>query len=348
MKGKKDGPNTISVPIDGKLVKLKVQRMSIGNLVPDENNPRMGFYKDAQPKESLSDEEIRFVLTSKSPEAYGKLRDSVHNNKGIINPIWIEPIGHDEYRVIEGNSRLLIYQDLNKLEPNEDQWKTIICYVLPIGINEDEKSFIRLLAHLRGTNEWDAYEKAKYLFKLSNDNHWPTSKIEKQTKLVKREIEQNIEAFKTMLGQYLPTHTEPFEVTKFSYFVEYVKDNKLRRAMDKNGFTMADFCEWVGDSNKIPTGQDVRKLRDILEDKDATELFKSKGFEASMEILAYRKPDITNPFYRDIDRVVERLKAMPAFEIEEVASETAGGSRKRMIADLAKWSSKILQMINEN
>jgi hypothetical protein len=29
-------------------------------------------------------------LTNKKPEAYRKLKDSIHNNKGIVYPIWVE------------------------------------------------------------------------------------------------------------------------------------------------------------------------------------------------------------------------------------------------------------------
>src|SRR5437764_906538 len=88
-------------------------------------------------------------------------------------------------------------------------------------------------------------------------------KIEKQTKLSMAEINQNIKAFQLMQEQYLPLNQDPNEVSKFSYFVEYVKDNKLKKLMEKNGFDDKSFCDWVSDKNKIPTGQDVRRLRDI-------------------------------------------------------------------------------------
>jgi hypothetical protein len=337
---------TLTLPIDGKQVKLRLKYLPLNSLLADEENPRIGLFKDHQPKDQLSQDEIIFALKNKSPEAYSKLKDSIQNNKGIINPIWVEP-DQSSFRVIEGNSRLTVYQDLRKLEPNESQWQNIICYVLPNQVNSEEKNYIRLQAHLRGTNEWDAYEKAKYLYKLSVEDVWPLSKIEKQTKLTKREIEQNIEAFKTMRNQYLPTHPDPFEVSKFSYFVEYIKDKKLQKAMDKNGFGVSHFCQWVADRKMLPTGQDVRRLRDILEDQDATDAFINGGFEASIGILAYRNPNITNPFYRDVEKVIDRLKNIPMYEIEDISDEEGGG-KKRLIGDLAKWSNKILDMINKD
>src|SRR5208283_4996976 len=111
-----------------------------------------------------------------------------------------------------------------------------------------------------------------------------------------------------------------YEVTKFSYFVEYVKDKKLQKVMSKNGFALNDFCEWVGDRSKLPTGQDVRRLRDIFEDRAATESFVSKGFDESIITLSYNKPDITNPFYRDVERVIEKLKALNTYELDEISN----------------------------
>ncbi|MFZ1809130.1 MAG: ParB/Srx family N-terminal domain-containing protein [Cyclobacteriaceae bacterium] len=337
--------NDLELPIDGKLIILKVHKIEISDLLADEDNPRIGLFKDNQPKNTLTQEEIKYAIKNKSPEAYSKLKDSIHNNKGILNPIWVENFPNGKYKVIEGNSRLSIYQDLRKIEPNESHWGKIICYVLPQGTRDEEKNYIRLQAHLRGTNDWDAYEKAKYLFKLSNEDLWPISKIEKQTKLTKREIEQNIEAFKMMSNQYLPSHPDPFEIGKFSYFVEYVKDNKLKRTMSKNNLADYNFCEWVGDRNKIPTGQDVRKLKDIIDDDFARDKFLSEGFESSMEILAYRKPDLTNPLYRDIERVIDRLKEMQAWQLEEISNDQEG-EKKRMLADLVKWSTKIFNLIH--
>jgi hypothetical protein len=335
----------ISIPINGKSTKLKLASINIDSLVPDEENPRIGLFRDNQLKKTLTVDEIKFAIANKSPEAYNKLKESIHNNKGIINPIWVQPLQKKKYLVIEGNSRLMIYKDLVNIEPNESQWKSIIAYILPEDIDEDEKNFIRLQAHLRGTNEWDAYEKAKYLYKLSNEDIWPVKKIEKQTKLSIPEINQNIAAFKLMQQQYLSVNPDPNEITKFSYFVEYVKDNKLKKVMEKHGLDDLDFCEWVGDKTKIPTGQNVRNLRDIIEDEDAREIFLSKGFEPSMQIIAFRNPNVVDPFYRDMERTIERLKNMRTYEISEISTEKGGG-KKRLLSDLSKWSAKILEMID--
>ena len=119
-------------------------------------------------------------------------------------------------------------------------------YVLPEKISEEELNFIRLLAHLRGTNEWDAYEKAKYLFKLWKEEGWSIKRLEKQTKMSEIEIGNSIKAYEIMEEQYLPKHyDDPNETSKFSYFVEFVRDKKLQRSLSKNSLNLLAFAIFV-------------------------------------------------------------------------------------------------------
>src|SRR6266498_4034677 len=145
---------TITIPIDGKSVKLQHDQVKLDLLELDQENPRIGMFKDNQPKPSLTLAEIQYAIKAKSPESYEKLKEAIQYNKGIIQPIWLEPLESGKYRVIEGNTRALIYQELAKTEPGEKQWQTIYAVKLPRGVKEEEKNFVRLWAHLRGTNDW--------------------------------------------------------------------------------------------------------------------------------------------------------------------------------------------------
>lgn len=277
----------LEIPIDGKKTKIEQRKIGIDKLELDPLNPRISFFKDNQIVDTLTNDQIIFALTNKKPEAFRKLRDSIHNNKGIISPIWVELLEteqNEKYKVIEGNTRVVIYQQLQIEEPNEENWKNILCYILPQEIDNEQKDFIRLQSHLRGATEWDAYEKAKYLYRLWENDGWSTNRLEKQTKMTERQINENIEAYRIMEEQYLPNHNDdPNEVSKFSYFVEYVKDKKLQKLMEKNKKNKKDFCDWVADKEKIPTGQDVRKLRDILSIEDTKNAFFDKGFDSAMQ-----------------------------------------------------------------
>lgn len=335
------------IPIDGKDTTINLEKINIGKLQLDELNPRISFFRDNQVTDNLTDDQVVYALTNKKPEAFRKLKDSIQNNRGIVYPIWVEPLSKDFYRVIEGNTRLVIYRQLKQEEPYEEIWKSILSYVLPKEISDEQKNFIRLQSHLRGTTEWDAYEKAKYLYKLWQDDGWSINRLEKQTKMTEKQIKENIEAYKLMEEQYLPSHADdPNEVSKFSYFVEYAKDKKLQKLMGKSSKDVTDFCDWVADKTKIPTGQDVRKLRDIFESEEVKNAFVGKGFDAAMQILAIRKPHLVNSFYKDIESVIEGLKDISAQELDEIINEN-NSEKEKMICDLAEWSNKVVKMIEK-
>jgi len=338
------------IPIDGKETKIELRQIEINKLELDELNPRISFFRDNQVTDTLTEDQIIFALTNKKPEAFRKLKDSIHNNKGIVYPIWIEPLITEEvekFRVIEGNTRVVIYRQLQMEEPYENKWKTILSNVLPHEVDEEQKNFIRLQSHLRGTTEWDAYEKAKYLYKLWQGDGWSIGRLEKQTKMTEKQIEENIEAYQIMEEQYLPAHSDdPNEVSKFSYFVEYVKDKKLQKLMEKNSKGIKDFCDWIADKEKIPIGRDVRRLRDIFDNQDTRDAFIDKGFNAAMQILEFKKPHLVSSFYKDIENVIDGLKEINAQELDEIINEE-NSEKEKMFRELEKWSQTVVKIIEK-
>lgn len=337
--------NDIVIPLDGKDTIVSLISIDLDSLLLDEYNPRISFFRDNQVVDNLNDEQIVFALTNKKPEAFRKLKDSIHNNKGIVQAIWVESMKNRKFRIIEGNSRFVVYNQLRVEEPNEKRWKEILCYVLPHEVSEEQKDFIRLQSHLRGTTDWDAYEKAKYLYKLWEVDGWSINRLEMQTKMTLNQIRENIEAYKIMDKQYLPAHRDdPNEVSKFSYFVEFVKDKKLQKVMENNDIDIKDFCNWVADKGKIPTGQDVRMLRDIIENVETRGIFLTNGFDAAMQVLEFKKPYLVSNFYRNIENVISQLKEISALELDEIVNDE-NGEKEKIIRDLAKWSEKVVKLI---
>jgi len=333
------------IPLDGKDISANSTFVDLDQLVLDELNPRISLFRDNQPEDNLSEEQIIFALTSKSIDAFRKLKDSIHNNKGIVNPIWIVPTSNSKYKVIEGNTRVVIYRRLREEEPNEARWKSILSNILSDKVDIGQENFIRLQYHLRGTTEWDAYEKAKYLYKL-NQGDWSEDRLEKQTKMTVKQIKENIEAYKLMEEQYLPMYgDDPNEVSKFSYFVEFVKDKKLQKLMEKNNKNIIDFCDWVADKQKIPTGQDVRKLRDILENKEIATTYFENGFDSAMQVLSIKKPYLVSGLYKDIEAVIDGLKEINVPQLDEIIDEN-NGEKEKMLRELSRWANKIVQLID--
>ncbi len=180
-----------------------------------------------------------------------------------------------------------------------------------------------------------------------DDDGWSINRLEKQTKMTEKQIKENIEAYRIMEEQYLPTHRDdPNEVSKFSYFVEYVKDKKMQKSIEKSSKDIKDFCDWVADKEKIPTGQDVRRLRDIFDNEDIKNAFIDKGFNAAMQILEFKKPHLVSSFYKSIENVIEGLKEINTQELDEIINED-NSEKEKMIRELAEWSQKVVKYIEK-
>lgn len=148
---KKQIQTKLQINLKGEKVEVNVRPVSIKNLFFDEFNPRISMYRDshvgALGLDKLNQDQIMFSLTN-SPSYYD-LKNSIFDNNGVMNPLWIYSIGDNNYCVIEGNTRLAVYKELNEENPNNINFKIINCYVLDQKIDEEVKDFIRLTAHLQ-------------------------------------------------------------------------------------------------------------------------------------------------------------------------------------------------------
>ncbi len=337
---------TFQVNLEGEPVTVTSRRVEIAKLRLDEDNPRIGLYRDSQPKPSLGDADIRYALRNRSPHAYAKLKESIESNEGAINAIWVGPEENGNHLVIEGNTRVLIYRDLAEKYPNKDEWKAIPANVLPRGIQESQISFIRLEAHLRGVTEWDAYERARYLYILNEREGYSIRRLEQRTRLDGRDIEVDIQAFRDMANVYHKKYPDDqYEAQKFSYFVEYGRSKRIQCGMRAQSKTIEDFCDWVN-KGRIPKAENVRQLRDILEDDRATDWFVKDGYDKAISYLALAKPDLVSPLYQRIEDVIERLRHINWREIDDIRSGEHP-ARRRLIKELTRTAMAVWKKVSE-
>jgi hypothetical protein len=337
----------LQVNLEGVSVAVENRTVPLHLLKLDAQNPRIGLYKDSQPKATFSDDEIRHAIVNRGPEAYAKLRVSIEINQGILHAIWISPPQHGQHLVIEGNTRVLIYRELADKYPGSDVWKTIPAYVLPLGINDSQINFVRLEAHLRGITPWDAYERARYLYILNEKEGYSVTRLEQLTRLRRAEIETEIRAFRDMSEVYSAKFPDDaYQSQKFSYFVEYERNSRLKQQVQKVGFGIEDFCDWVG-SQRLPKAEDVRTLGDILSDAKATQYFVQDGHEQAIQYLALAKPDLVSPLFQRIEDVIERLNRLTFYEEEEIRAGKQPG-QKRLLEELANLSGKIWRRVSDD
>lgn len=305
----------ITVNLDGIPTEIKRLRIPIKSLILDIENPRIQYFLDTRLNDSVTQEKIKFAL-AEGNDQYDKLKEHIERNGGIYDPIWIVP-KEDYYSVIEGNTRAFIYEELSEKYVNEEKWTAIDAYVLPHKVDRNGINFIRLEKHLFGPTPWDAYEKARELYRLHSDEDYSLKRLEQLTKLRASEIKNNIQAFMDMEEQYLPKYNRPSERLKFSYFVEFRKNKELKRLVNEGKISLMDFCDWVGEG-KFGRGEDIRRLPLVLKDEQSKQALIDDDFQAALEQLEQKNPAAKSKLFEKIEEVISGLESLPFGELDGI------------------------------
>jgi hypothetical protein len=344
---KTDRAQILEIPMGDKKIRGIPQSIPIDKLFFDEFNPRISLYRDSERMGSgehvLTQAQIEYAL--KAQRSYLGLLSAIRESKGAMVPIWVYPIDDGHYVVIEGNTRLIIYKKLSDDPEIGGHFKKMNCIVLPAGLNDEEKDFVRLTSHLRGHTDWDRYEQAKYLYQLYYTYSYPIRDLSAKTKLNPKEIKEDIEAYKIMEEQFRPKYEEdPAFVHKFSYFKEYVKNQKLRGIMSNEGYDESDFCDWVG-KEKFVRALDIRKLKDVLENEKSREKFLEKDYERALEVLQTVIPERSQKMYMVMEELCDRIDKIGYGEIREIRTKDA---KKKVIQKLHAKISELLSDIEKD
>ena len=317
------------IRLAGRDVRVAHRNIDIYQIEYDITNPRIGFFIDTTP-DKLTQEAMPFAL-KKDKASYDSLKESIEINGGATYPIYVIEIAKNKYTVLEGNTRLLIYRDLHAKDPAKPDFRRIPSIVLPKDLTKKEEDFIRLIAHLRGPTEWDAYEKARYLYHLWDKEGYNFDNLKKNTKLSINEIKANIDAFELMERQYKPKYGKDRKyVQRFSYFVEYIKDKKLQALLQKNRLSVKDFCKWVAEE-KVSRAIDVRDLKEFFQYPQVSKKFLKEDYDAAMYELSTLRPEFSSRLYEDVRRVIDDLKKIGLGEIIELSNKENDAKRKLLL-----------------
>lgn len=305
----------ITVNLDGRPTLIHPQRIPLEKLVLDIENPRIQYYIDTRLHDNITQNKVRFAL-AEGNEQYDRLKGHIERNGGIYNPIWVAP-KDGFFLVIEGNSRALVYEELSQKYVTDERWKEIAAYILPQKVERHKINFIRLEAHLFGPTPWDAYEKARELYRLHIEEDYSLKRLEQLTKMSVSEIQNSIQAFKDMQEQYLPKYNNPVERLKFSYFVEFRKNKQLKKLVKEKKLSLLDFCDWVGEG-KFRRGEEIRKLPLVLKDEEAKQALIDDDFQAALDQLEQKIPSAKSKLFEKIEDVIDGLENMPFSDYDEI------------------------------
>ncbi len=335
----------MEVPIDGVPEQVELRDIPIDEISLDEENPRIGYWRDniGRFTDTTSQADLELAIRAGGIEEYNRLKRSIEAGGGATNPIWLMKKG-SKYVCIDGNTRVMIYRDLRDKYPRKENFRKIRAMILPEGTDERARNFIRLLAHLRAQNDWQAYERARMLFILWEQKGYTIEELLNTTKLKLNDIKRWIVAYKVMNDQFLPVYSsKPEALMKFSYFVEY-ESKRIKDGMKRHGLEDKDFCDWVG-NDEITRAQDVRDLKEIFDNDAASDVLVEKGFRAAQEELRSSAPAYGSRLFEHIEKCIEGLKSMPR---DEERSIIAGEEPKKKedILQLHKELSDLVELIN--
>ena len=306
----------------------EVKNISIEDLELDSNNPRIGYYLDSvgQRGEKVTQDQVSMAIKAGAIDDYRSLYDNIESNEGVLFEIWVYPVENNKYKVIDGNTRVVIYRELGKKNPYNKAWKEIPAKVLSTEENQRAVDFIRLTTHLQGINNWQSYERARYIH-LLYDSGSDLDELQRRTKLTKNALKRWLKAFSDMEDQFLPNYGEAVNnpLSKFSYFVEY-NNQKTVDGMARNGMGIQDFCKWVGDE-EVRTAQDVRMLDDMLSDGEIAKTLKERGFAFAYSELSYKKPAHASKLFDQIQSVIKGIKQMPLEDIVTIREDPESAKR---------------------
>ena len=183
-----------------------------------------------------------------------QLIQSIRANGGLTDPMLVKD---GDLVVLEGNSRLAAYRELARNDAIT--WGKAKVRLLPSDISE--KLVFALLGeyHIIGRKDWAPYEQAGYLYRRNVTHEVSAQSMASEMGLPVRTVNHLINTYKFMVE-----HDET-SVTRWSYYDEYLKSNKVRKARRENP-ELDEIVVKKIKRGEIPAAVDVRnKLVKLLD-----------------------------------------------------------------------------------
>jgi hypothetical protein len=151
-----------------------------------------------------------------------QLVQSIKENGGLIDPIIVQAGSNI---VLEGNSRLAAYRLLAKQDPIK--WARLRAKVVPESMSESDIFCLLGEYHIIGKKDWAPFEQAGYLYRRHHTHGVTIEQLAKEINLSKRTISHLVDVYRFML------ENDERDLNRWSYFDEYLKSNKIKRARQK-------------------------------------------------------------------------------------------------------------------
>ena len=189
------------------------------------------------------------------------LRMSIEANGGLLEPVIVRGSV-----VLEGNCRLAAYRMLAKVDPIK--WAYIRCTVLPEDITEEQILSLLGTIHIIGRMDWNAFEKAGYLFRTKNKSRRPIEAIAEDLGMKVNDAKLSIKVYDRMHKE------DDMQPRKWSHYYELLKNSTIINADVENPDMniVSRVIEKIKNEDFVDA-KDIRKIGTVIksQNEDALE-----------------------------------------------------------------------------
>jgi disulfide oxidoreductase YuzD len=316
----------MEISVLGRKIPTKIEDIDIFQLKYWSQNPRVNSsIKKKYGNKSVTDAEIELLL--KDEEHVKELLQDIKFHGGLIDEIVVK-----DNVVLEGNSRLcayrLLYEKAEKANDDDDmlRWSYIKSKILPSDISDEEIFTILGTWHIKGKKQWDTFEKAAYLKKMSSELRYSSEKIGELISETKSFVENAIEAHDLMVKN------DVYDLAKYSYFLEFVKNRGIGQEVEKDKAIRDKIISAIK-NDQFHRAEEIRDVPKVLKDKVAKKLFfdKQSSFSEALETAIDRHPEMDDSLYNSFKKITQRISNMQVNKIEKIKEEIKNDTNKKDI-----------------
>jgi hypothetical protein len=292
------------------------------------DNPRVYTIVRGDGKEPAQDEIQERLLNM---EHVRELIQDIKRNGGLIEPLLVRD---GTFEVLEGNSRLAAYRFLAKSEPIK--WGHVKCVVLPSSVGESQIFAILGQHHIKGKKDWQPYEQAGFVYRRFKYHGTALETLSKEIGLSQKRIQHLIDTY-----QFMIDHDET-EVARWSYYDEYLKSSKIRKARKKYPELDKAVVKKIK-SQEISKAVEIRDQLPVICTGPPKGLKRfisgDLGFEDAFE--AAEEAGGTNS---QLKRLVKFVRWLVKDEVEQGLAASDGQVRSKIEYELRKLNARVITL----
>ena len=275
-----------------------------------------------------------------------KLYEQIKSSKGLYE----KPIIDSEYNVLEGNRRVVCLRRLKKeahkgLLPGfeKDKFDMIECEQLASETTPEQKKLLLASIHVKGKKLWPTFNRAKQIYELHEP---PFNKsydfLAAQLGMGKTTVIRSVTVYEQTKRYHDRYSADKEWYRKYTYFDELYKKRDLKE-FTKLQANVDKFADWVNEEKFNNDVRLVRILPQVLEDKDAFNIFEKKGMLAAMAFLNSKNPALKSREFKKISELILIIQKFPRKEIINTAKDP---NRRKLIEKLRAELDSLLRDID--